>query len=144
MTITGGSSLSKEDIDRMVKEAEENAAADHARREAAEARNNGETLVYSVEKVLTDNGEQLPEDVKSEVQADVDAVKAALAGDDDEAVKTSVEKLQQSQSKLGEAIYQQAQAEQPAEGGEEPQADSGADDDVVDAEVVDDEDESKS
>ncbi|WP_347755547.1 molecular chaperone DnaK [Agrococcus sp. ProA11] len=143
MTITGGSSLSKEDIDRMVKEAEENAAADHARREAAEMRNTGETLVYSVEKVLTENGEQLPEDVKSEVQADVDAVKAALAGDDDEAVKSSVEQLQQSQSKLGEAIYQQAQAEQPAEGGEEPQADSSADDDVVDAEVVDDEDESK-
>ncbi|WP_405218969.1 molecular chaperone DnaK [Agrococcus sp. Ld7] len=142
MTITGGSSLSKEDIDRMVKEAEENAAADHARREAAELRNTGETLVYSVEKVLTDNGEQLPDDVKTEVQSDVDAVKAALAGDDDEAVKTSVERLQQSQSKLGEAIYQQAQAEQPAEGGEEPQADASPEDDVVDAEVVDDEDES--
>ncbi|WP_072314588.1 molecular chaperone DnaK [Agrococcus sp. Marseille-P2731] len=144
MTITGGSSLSKEDIDRMVKEAEENAAADHARREAAEMRNTGETLVYSVEKILTDNGEQLPEDVKTEVQGDVDAVKAALAGDDDEAVKTSVEKLQQSQSKLGEAIYQQAQAEQPTdEAGAEPQADASADDDVVDAEVVDDEDEKK-
>ena len=145
MTITGGSSLSKDDIDRMVKEAEENAAADHARREAAELRNTGETLVYSVEKVLTDNAEQLPEDVKTEVQGDVDAVKAALAGDDDEAVKSSVEKLQQSQSKLGEAIYQQAQAEQPTAdaAGEEPQADSSADDDVVDAEVVDDEDESE-
>ncbi|MCH1881826.1 molecular chaperone DnaK [Agrococcus sp. ARC_14] len=150
MTITGGSSLSKEDIDRMVKEAEENAAADHARREAAELRNTGETLTYSVEKVLVDNAEQLPEDVKNEVQADVDAVKAALAGDDDEAVKTSVEKLQQSQSKLGEAIYQQAQAqseqaesEQTAGDAEEPQADSSADDDVVDAEVVDDEDESE-
>ncbi|WP_413317913.1 molecular chaperone DnaK [Agrococcus sp. 1P02AA] len=144
MTITGGSSLSKEDIDRMVKEAEENAAADHARREAIEMRNTGETLVYSVEKILTENGEQLPQDVKSEVQGDVDAVKAALAGDDDEAVKTSVEKLQQSQSKLGEAIYQQAQAQQPAEEADaEQQADASADDDVVDAEVVDDEDESE-
>src|SRR5690606_24307445 len=104
MTITGGSSLSKEDIDRMVKDAEANAAADKARREAAELRNTGETLVYSVEKVLTDNAEQLPDDVKNDVQADVDAVKSALAGDDDEAVKTAVEKLQQSQSKLGEAI----------------------------------------
>ncbi|WP_404312423.1 molecular chaperone DnaK [Agrococcus terreus] len=143
MTITGGSSLSKEDIDRMVKDAEENAAADHARREAAELRNTGETLVYSVEKVLTDNAEQLPEDVKTEVQADVDAVKSALAGDDDEAVKTSVEKLQQSQGKLGEAIYQQAQAQQAAEGdapADEQPAGAGADDDVVDAEVVDDED----
>ncbi|MDR7233980.1 molecular chaperone DnaK [Agrococcus lahaulensis] len=145
MTITGGSSLSKEDIERMVKDAEEHAAADHARREAAEMRNTGETLVYSVEKVLTDNGEQLPDDVKTEVQADVDAVKSALAGDDDEAVKTSVEKLQQSQSKLGEAIYQQqAQGEQPGAGAEEPQAGaSSEDDDVVDAEVVDDEDEKK-
>ena len=147
MTITGGSSLSKEDIDRMVKDAEENAAADHARREAAEQRNTGETLVYSVEKVLTDNADKLPEDVKNEVQADVDAVKAALAGDDDEAVKTSVEKLQQSQSKLGEAIYQQTQSEQaagqPTGDADEPQADQGADDDVVDAEVVDDEDESE-
>ncbi|MGM1029024.1 MAG: molecular chaperone DnaK [Actinomycetota bacterium] len=146
MTITGGSSLSKEDIERMVKDAEENAAADHARREAAELRNTGETLVYSVEKVLTDNAEQLPDDVKTEVQADVDAVKSSLAGDDDEAVKTAVEKLQQSQSKLGEAIYQQAQAEQPADGtdgGEAPQGEQSAEDDVVDAEVVDDEDEKK-
>ncbi|GAA1424124.1 molecular chaperone DnaK [Agrococcus citreus] len=147
MTITGGSSLSKDDIERMVKDAEENAAADHARREAAELRNTGETLVYSVEKVLTDNAEQLPDDVKSEVQTDVDAVKSALAGDDDEAVKTAVERLQQSQSKLGEAIYQQAQAQQPAdgaEGGEAPQGDApSAEDDVVDAEVVDDEDEKK-
>ena len=144
MTITGGSSLSKEDIERMVKDAEENAAADHARREAAELRNTGETLVYSVEKVLADNAEQLPDDVKTEVQADVDALKSALAGDDDEAVKTAVEKLQQSQSKLGEAIYQQTQAEQPAgEAGDEPQAEESTDDDVVDAEVVDDEDESE-
>ncbi|WP_306233759.1 molecular chaperone DnaK [Agrococcus beijingensis] len=143
MTITGGSSLSKEDIERMVKDAEANAAADHARREAAEQRNTGETLVYSVEKVLTDNAEQLPADVKAEVQADVDAVKSALAGDDDEAVKTAVEKLQQSQSKLGEAIYQQAQAQQPAADGEEPAATQAEDDDVVDAEVVDDEDEKK-
>lgn len=144
MTITGGSSLSKEDIDRMVKDAEANAAADKARREAAELRNTGETLVYSVEKVLTDNAEQLPDDVKNDVQADVDAVKSALAGDDDEAVKTAVEKLQQSQSKLGEAIYQQAQAQgQPDASGDEPQAAPAEDDDVVDAEVVDDEDEKK-
>ncbi|MGC5076231.1 molecular chaperone DnaK [Agrococcus sp. DT81.2] len=144
MTITGGSSLSKEDIERMVKDAEENAAADHARREAAELRNTGETLVYSVEKVLSDNAEQLPTDVKTDVQADVDAVKSALAGDDDEAVKTAVEKLQQSQSKLGEAIYQQAQAQAPTEG-DEPQGEqpASAEDDVVDAEVVDDEDEKK-
>ena len=141
MTITGGSSLSKEDIDRMVKDAEENAAADRERREAAEQRNTGEALVYSVEKILTDNGEQLPEDVKTEVQADVDALKSALAGDDDAAVKSAVDKLQASQTKLGEAIYQQAQAE----GQEAPEGDAATDseDDVVDAEVVDDEDDEK-
>ncbi|MBO1770002.1 molecular chaperone DnaK [Agrococcus sp. TF02-05] len=144
MTITGGSSLSKEDIDRMVKDAEANAAADKARREAAELRNTGETLVYSVEKVLTDNAEQLPDDVKNDVQADVDAVKSALAGDDDEAVRTAVEKLQQSQSKLGEAIYAQSQAQAQSDAsGDEPQAAPAEDDDVVDAEVVDDEDEKK-
>ncbi|HIY66524.1 MAG TPA: molecular chaperone DnaK [Candidatus Agrococcus pullicola] len=141
MTITGGSSLSKEDIDRMVKDAEENAAADRERREAAEQRNTGEALVYSVEKILTDNGEQLPEDVKTEVQADVDALKSALAGDDDAAVKSAVDKLQASQTELGEAIYQQAQAE----GQEAPEGDAATDseDDVVDAEVVDDEDDEK-
>ena len=143
MTITGGSSLSKEDIDQMVKDAEANAAADKARREATEQRNAGESLVYSVEKVLEENGDKLPEDVKTEVQADVDALKSALAGDDDEAVKTAVEKLQASQGKLGEAIYQQAEADGAAAEGDSEAADAG-DDDVVDAEVVDDEDENES
>ncbi|WP_430591947.1 molecular chaperone DnaK [Humidisolicoccus flavus] len=146
MTITGGSSLSKDDIERMVREAEENSAEDARRREAAESRNSGEQLVYSVEKILTDNAEQLPEDVKTEVQADVDALKSALAGDDDEAVKTAVEKLGASQQKLGEALYAQSQEAQPegdaAPGAEEP-AQANADDDIVDAEVVDDEDEKK-
>ena len=141
MTITGGSSLSQEDIDRMVKDAEANAAADKQRREATEQRNAGEALVYSVEKVLEENADKLPEDVKTEVQTDLDSLKSALAGDDDEAVKSAVEKLQESQGKLGEAIYQQAQAEGQAA----PEGDAGetSDDDVVDAEVVDDEDENE-
>ncbi|QCR18258.1 molecular chaperone DnaK [Agrococcus sp. SGAir0287] len=147
MTITGGSSLSKEDIERMVKDAEENAAADKARREAAETRNNAEQLVYSVEKLLADNAEQLPEDVKTSVQADVDALKTALAGDDDDAVKAAFDTLNASQQKLGEALYQQ-QAQAPtgdAGAGEQPQGEqaSANDDDVVDAEIVDDEDEKK-
>ncbi|WP_144720950.1 molecular chaperone DnaK [Agrococcus jejuensis] len=143
MTITGGSSLSKDDIERMVKDAEENAAADKARREAAETRNNAEQLVYSVEKLLADNAEQLPDDVKTSVQADVDALKTALAGDDDEALKTAFDTLNASQQKLGEALYQQqSQAAPEGEPGEQPQGEqpSSNDDDVVDAEIVDDED----
>jgi molecular chaperone DnaK len=133
MTITGGSSLSAEDIERMIKDAEENAAEDKKRREEAETRNQAEQLAYSTEKLIKDNDDKLPEDVKAEVGADVDALKTALAGDDIEAVKTAQEKLMTSQQKLGEAIY----AAQPAEGEAAPEANA---EDVVDAEVVDDED----
>ena len=135
MTITGGSSLPKEDIERMVQEAEEHAAEDKKRREAAEERNGAEQLAYSVEKLLKDNDEKLPDDVKSEVQADLDALKTALAGEDDEAVKTAMETLSQSQTKLGEALYKE-DAEAPADAGDAPAED---DEDIVDAEVVDDE-----
>jgi molecular chaperone DnaK len=136
MTITGGSSLPKEDIERMVREAEEHAAEDKKRREAAEERNQAEQLVYSVEKILKENDEKLPDDVKSEVQADVDALKSALAGEDDEALKKAVEALSQSQTKLGEALYT-AEPDEGAAEGEQP-SDSGDDEDIVDAEVVDD------
>ena len=135
MTITGGSSLPKEDIERMVREAEENAAEDKARREAAEARNNAEQLAYSVEKIVKENEDKIPDDVRSEVQADLDALKSALAGEDDEAVKTAAAKLSESQTKLGEAIYQAG----GAEGSEEQPADADNGEDIVDAEVVDDE-----
>ncbi|WP_166991402.1 molecular chaperone DnaK [Paramicrobacterium chengjingii] len=145
MTITGGSSLSKDDIDRMVREAEENAAEDKQRREQAETRNSAEQLAFSIEKLIKDNDDKLPDDVKSEVQGDVDTLKSALAGEDEDAVKTAFDKLNESQVKLGEAIYSQAQAEgeQAQAAGEEPAADENSDDDVVDAEVVDDEDEKK-
>ncbi|MBF0807270.1 molecular chaperone DnaK [Rothia nasimurium] len=138
MTITGGTSLSKEDIDRMVKDAEAHAEQDKARREAAETRNAAENTAYSIEKLIKDNDEKLPEDVKAEVQADVDALKAALEGEDDDAVKAAFEKLQASQTKLGEALYAQAQADAAA--GEGTKAE---DEDVVDAEVIDEEDEKK-
>ncbi|MFW0155407.1 molecular chaperone DnaK [Rothia sp. P6271] len=137
MTITGGSSLSKEDIDRMVKDAEAHAEQDKARREAAETRNQAETAAYSIEKLIKENGDKLPEEVKTEVQADVDELKKALEGEDDDVVKSAFEKLQASQSKLGEAIYAAAQAEATQEGAAE------ADDDVVDAEVIDDDNEKK-
>ncbi|GAA3703712.1 molecular chaperone DnaK [Zhihengliuella alba] len=145
MTITGGSSLSEEDIERMVKEAEEHAAEDKARREAAETRNAAEQSAYSVEKLIKDNEDKLPEDVKTEVQADVDALKAALEKqDNDDEVKTAFEKLQSSQTKLGEALYSQAQSEGAAgDAAADADADGAKDDeDIVDAEVVD-EDEKK-
>ncbi|WP_017792966.1 molecular chaperone DnaK [Leucobacter salsicius] len=138
ITISGGSTLSKEDIERMVREAEEHAADDKQRREAAEQRNNAEQLAYSVEKLISENEDKLPEDVKTEVQGDLDALKQALAGEDDAAVKTAADKLGESQSKLGEAIYAAAQAEAPEGGAEESN-----EDDVVDAEVVEDDEEKK-
>ena len=140
MTITGGTSLSKDDIDRMVKDAEAHAEQDKARREAADTRNAAESVAYSVDKLLKENGEKVPEDVKTEVQGDVDALKKALEGDDDDAVKSALEKLQASQTKLGEALYASAQAEANADSA----SSSKDDEDVVDAEVIDeDEDEKK-
>ena len=146
MTITGGSSLSKEDIDRMVREAEEHAAEDKKRREAADVRNSAEQLAYSVDKLLTDNDDKLPEDVKSEVKGDVEALKTALAGtDNDDDVKAAFDKLQASQTKLGEAIYASAQAAGDGAGagaagaGEGSSSSAAGDEDIVDAEVVDDE-----
>jgi molecular chaperone DnaK len=141
MTITGGSSLAKEDIERMVREGEEHAAEDKKRREAAEVRNTSEQLAYSIDKLIKDNEDKLPEDVKTEVQADVDALKSALAGDDDEAVKSAFDKLNESQSKLGQAIYANSQAEEAAaaSAAEAPADEAASDEDIVDAEVVDDE-----
>jgi molecular chaperone DnaK len=132
VTITGGSSLSKEDIERMVREGEEHAAEDKKRREEADTRNQAEGLVYQIEKLIKENDEKLPEDVKTSVQADVDALKTALAGEDFDAIKSAFDTLNASQQKLGEAIY----AAQPAEG--EAAAEGNAED-VVDAEVVDEE-----
>ncbi|MDN6135038.1 MAG: molecular chaperone DnaK [Brevibacterium sp.] len=144
MTITGGSALPQEDIDRMVKEAEENADEDKKRREAADTRNNAENLAYQTEKLVTDNEDKLPEEVKTEINSDVEAVKEALKGEDDDAVKSAYDKLVENQQKIGEAIYSQSGAEGAA--GEEAAGDAdatSADDDVVDAEVVDEEDEEK-
>ncbi|MFC7925668.1 molecular chaperone DnaK [Microbacterium laevaniformans] len=147
MTITGGSSLPKDDIERMVREAEEHAAEDKKRREAAEVRNQAETLSYSIEKLIKDNEEKLPDEVKTSVQADVDALKTALAGDDEDAVKTAFDKLNASQQQLGEAIYASAQA--AGEPADPTVADPGngsvpnPEEDVIDAEVVEDEDDKK-
>jgi molecular chaperone DnaK len=132
MTITGGSSLAKEDIERMVKEAEEHAAEDKKRREEQDLKNTAEQMAYQTEKIIKDNDDKLPEEVKTEVQADIDALKTALAGEDIDAIKSANEKLATSAQKLGEAIYANTSEDAPAES-------EASSEDVVDAEVVDDE-----
>ena len=141
VTITGGSALPKEDIDRMVKEAEEHAAEDKKRREDADTRNQAEQVVYGIEKLLKDEADKVSEGTRSAVQADVDAVKEALKGEDTEAVKSALEKLNASAMKIGEEVYAAQQAEQ-AQGGSEGESASASDEDVIDAEIVD-EDEQK-
>lgn len=150
MTISGGSALSKDDIDRMVREAEQYAEEDAQRRAAVETRNQAEQLVYTTEKFLTENTEKLPEDVKSEVQADVDALKAVLENAEAPAdeIQAAVTKLGESSQKMGAAMYAAAEADAAAAGGSDGST-GEADDDVVDAEIVDEdspadgEDESK-
>jgi molecular chaperone DnaK len=138
MTISGGSALSKDEIDRMVKEAEQYAEEDAKRREAVEARNQGDQLVYTTEKFLADNADKLPDDVKADVQADVDALKAILEKEDasSEDITAAITKLGESSQKMGAAMYAAAEAEQAAAGGASG-ATGEADDDVVDAEIVD-------
>ncbi len=138
MTISGGSALSKDEIDRMVKEAEQYAEEDAKRREAIEVRNQADSLVYSTEKFLTDNDDKLPEDVKTEVKADVESLKELLAREDASAeeLTAGVSKLGESSQKMGAAMYAAADADQAAAGGTS-EATGESDDDVVDAEIVD-------
>ena len=131
VTITGGSSLPKEDIDRMVREAEEHAAEDKKRREDADTRNQAEQAVYATEKLLKDEADKISEATREAVQKDVDAVKEALKGDDIEAVKTAMATLSESGMKIGQEIYAKQQAD---EAGAQS---APAQDDVVDAEIVD-------
>ncbi|MDT0164099.1 molecular chaperone DnaK [Actinotalea sp. AC32] len=150
MTITGGSALPKEDIERMVREAEEHAQEDKKRREDAETRNQAEALVYSTEKVLAENGDKVPDDVKTEVNDALAELRTALEGDDVEAVKAKQSALVTVSQKIGEAIYKadnEGAAGAPGAGaagaaGDGEQQRAAADDDVVDAEIVD-EDETK-
>ena len=147
MTISGGSALSKDDIDRMVKDAEQYAEEDAKRREAVETRNQADSLVYSTEKFLSENGEKLPEDVKTEVQADVDALKKLLedAEADNDALTAAIAKVGESSQKMGAALYAANEAEAGAGAASGATEETASDDDVVDAEIVDEpgEDESK-
>ena len=136
MTITGGSAIPKEDIDRMIKDAEAHAEEDKARRAEAEARNQAEGLAYTMEKQIADNRDKLPADVVETVEADIAEVKKALEGEDADAVKAASDKLTQSSMKIGEALYAAQAAEAEAAGDQaSPEGDAGQDD-VVDAEIV--------
>jgi molecular chaperone DnaK len=143
MTISGGSALGKDEIDRMVKEAEQYAAEDAQRREAIETRNQADGLVYSTEKFLSENGEKIPDDVKTEVQADVDALKKLLEDDstDKDAFQAAISKLGESSQKMGAAMYAAGEADAAAGGatseGATAEGGPSADEEVVDAEIVD-------
>ncbi|MGW1379278.1 Hsp70 family protein, partial [Streptomyces sp. NPDC002446] len=146
MTVTGGSSLPKDDIDRMVRDAEQYAEEDHRRREAAETRNQGEQLVYQTEKFLKDNQDKVPGDIKTEVEEAVGELKEKLKGESAEgdntaAIRTATEKVAAVSQKLGQAMYADAQAAQAAAGGSGGTAageQAKSEEDVVDAEIVDD------
>lgn len=144
MTITGGSALPKDEIDRMIKEAEAHAAEDAKRREEIDTRNQAEQLVYAIQKQLKDNEDKIPADVASTVNEAISEVNSALGGTDIEAVKAATARLTESAQKIGEAVYA---ADQAAASGATPDegasAGAASDDDVVDAEVVDEEDENK-
>ncbi len=147
MTISGGSSLPKDEIDRMIREAEAHAEEDRVRREEAEARNSAEQLLYSTEKFVADNADKLPEAGKADVQTAIDDLKKALAGTDVAEVKAKHEALAKASQALGTAMYAAAQAESESagaggaggftEGGSASGGSKPQDDDVVDAEIVD-------
>jgi molecular chaperone DnaK len=145
MQITGGSALGKEDIDRMVREAESHAEEDRKRREAVELRNEADNLVFRTEKLLSENADKINDDVKKPVEEAIAEVKSALEGEDNDRVKAAVEQLNTTSAQLGQAMYAAAQAAQqaPSEAGEpsehaESNGASSSEEDVVDAEIVDD------
>ncbi|HHU38740.1 MAG TPA: molecular chaperone DnaK [Propionibacterium sp.] len=151
MTVTGGSALGKDDIDRMMKDAETHAEEDRKRRESVEMRNEADSLAFRTEKLLQDNEESIGDDVKAPVQEALDTLKEALKGtDNDEDVKAAMNDLNDKASAMGQAMYAAAQAAQGGSGDDQayttedaPASDEAGDDDVVDAEIVDDENDTK-
>ncbi|WP_350258445.1 molecular chaperone DnaK [Scrofimicrobium sp. R131] len=138
MTITGGSALPKDDIERMVREAEAHAEEDKARRAEQDTRNLAEQTVYSMEKLLKENDEKISEGTKTEVQAAVDETKKALEGEDIDAVKSALDKLNEVGMKIGQEVYAEAQAS-AAESDLPSQDDVNAEEEVIDAEIIEDE-----
>ena len=144
MTITGGSGLSKEEIDRMMKDAESHAEDDRKRRALAEARNNGESVMYQAEKFLKENEGKIPEEGRSNVEGPINELKKALEGEDPDAISTAAGKVTEATQALGAAMYAEQQAAGGSSGpsaGEEAGTSSGAsssnNEDVVEAEIVD-------
>lgn len=136
MTITGGSALSKDDIDKMIRDAEQYADEDRKRREQVEIRNQADGAVYTTEKFLAENADKIPADVKTQVETDVAELKKALESDDTDTIKTAAAKLAESSQKMGAAMYAQtgAQAGPDAAGSTGTAA---GEEDVVEAEIVD-------
>ncbi|SCF93256.1 molecular chaperone DnaK [Streptomyces sp. Ncost-T10-10d] len=142
MTVTGGSSLPKDDIDRMVREADQHAEEDRQRKEAAETRNQAETLVYQTEKLLQDNADKIPADVRSETETALAEVKEKLKGEDTAEIRTATERATAAAQRIGTALYAQAQgtaAEGGTAGGGTAGGPGAGEEEVVDAEIVDDE-----
>jgi molecular chaperone DnaK len=140
MTISGGSSLSKEEIDRMMREAETHADEDKQRREEADVRNNAEALVYQTEKFLADNADKVPADAKANVDEPLAELKKAIEDNDLSAMRTATDKVAQASQTLGAAMYTMAQEDGTAgAAGAADEAADAAEDDVIDAEIVDEE-----
>ncbi|MDQ1634677.1 MAG: molecular chaperone DnaK, partial [Frankiaceae bacterium] len=139
MTITGGSALPKDEIDRMMREAEQFAEDDKRRREEVEVRNQAESLIYQTEQFLAENGDKVGEDAKNDVQEKLGALRAVVGGSDIEAIKSAVDELAKASSAMGTAMYANAQGDAGATGGPTGGAagDPSGADDVVDAEIVD-------
>jgi molecular chaperone DnaK len=140
VTISGGSALAKDDIEKMMADAEKYAEEDRQRREEAEVRNRAETLAYTTEKFLGENADKVPDDIKSEVESSIADLKKTLEGTDTEAIRVATEQAAQVSQKMGSAIYAQTQAANaasPDAGTEAPTAGQDADEEVVDAEIVD-------
>lgn len=135
MTITGQSSLSKDDIDRMVRDAESHAEDDKRRREEAEVRNNADSLVYQTEKVLREHGDKITGDEKSSVESALTELKSAIDGDDVDRIRSATEALMTASQSFSQKLYESASDEGGTAAGASTSAPS--DDDVVDAEIVD-------
>ena len=145
MTITGGTALSKDEVDRMVKDAEQFAAEDHARREAAEARNQADQLTYQVDRFLEENADKVPDADATELRKKNDELKEVLKAEDTEAdqIRSATEETMQIFQRIGQAMYENQQAQATpdqsatADGGDAATGGEGADDDVVEGEIVD-------
>ena len=134
ITITASSGLSKEEVEKMTREAEQHASEDVQRKEEIEVRNNADSLAYTAEKTLRDHGDKLAKDVKQDVDGKIAAVKTALQGQDVNAIRNAMQELSQAMQKVGESVYQQPGEPPPADQGTGEQAPDGGDEGTVEGE----------